>query len=204
MNNYELNSEIQSFVEMYRKFGNNEDRFIESKVIDEYEKYIEYFCKPYRNKRYYEDLKQELRLCVFKCIKSYNTSGKAKFNTYAFTSMRNTLTRKLRYQHLIRVPEWTDWESNKIDVECNIRKNVRGDLYNIYDFSEYKDYTFGYRSNIDTAKSILDNVSFKCFMLKLKGYSNIEIGKKIGKSQKQVSNIVASIKNKLKGEYYED
>ena len=104
-----MNPNIQNLIEMYNQYGENENRFIEHKVIDLSKGYIDHLTSRYIAKEYYEDLRQELTIALVLSVRKYSKDSKANFETYAYRAMNNALIRKLRYQRLVRVPEHLKW-----------------------------------------------------------------------------------------------
>lgn len=201
-----INDEVQSLVEMYGKFGENEDRFIEETIINKYEKHIVFFLKKYEECNYYEDLKQELRISIIKSIRKYN-KNKSSFFVYCRASILKTLFRKKRYQHLIRIPEYLDLKSNIVLVNSNYVKtnNGRNDYVNIFEYVKDKiSINYDIIDRYHVARSLLSNRQYHILKLHCLGFSNRQIGKTLHLSDASISIELKTIKNKLGGSYNEN
>lgn len=186
-------SDIENLIQLYNKFGLNENNFIENKIIELYEYNINYFLRKHKTKSYYEDLKQELRICLLKCIRKYNPNKCTKFSTYVFRSMINIMDRKIKSQKLIRLPSNVHDNLNYSEILSNIIDN-NGVEYNIYDDIECQRY------NINELKCSLPKYKgLKKFVLekRIQGYSDSEIAKMSSKSTQWISTVRQEIKNDI-------
>lgn len=187
-----MDQNIQNLVEMYNQYGENENRFIEHKVIDLSKGYIDHLTSRYITKEYYEDLRQELTIALVLSIRKYNKNSKAKFETYAYKAMNNTLIRKLRYQRLIRIPEYLKWEDHVVPTMSNILSKDD----KVIDLYSYKPDNDKYKANM---KSLSDREK-STLILRYSGYSYKEISEKFKCSQETVRNYFKRATQKIEGE----
>lgn len=187
-----MNPNIQNLVEMYDQYGENENRFIEHKVIDLSKGYIDHLTSRYTTKEYYEDLRQELTIALVLSVRKYSKDSKANFETYAYRAMNNTLIRKLRYQRLVRVPEYLKWEDYAVPTTSNIvtKNDKTVDLYG------YKCEAPVYRANLNSLtkreKTILE--------MRYQGYTYGEIANNLDCAIETVKKYLRRATTKVEGE----
>ena len=196
---------IQELLTMYKKDGSEEDSFIEGAIIQHYENYISKMCSRYRNKHYYHDLKQELRIALMESIRRYDFNrSKAKFSTYVYSCLHNTITRHIRYHQPIRIPEYLDWKEHKKDVVSSVITTAKGTSLDIYDVTEYKykDYSEFYH-NLNVAKRYLKQDEYEQVKLLAMGVPSSHVAKKFNVTPQAMKWRMKVICSKLKGKYEE-
>lgn len=191
-----LNLEVQNLVEMYGKYGENEDRFIENTIVNMSNTYINHIIYRYKNKEYYEDLRQELIISVIMSIRKYKHNKNTSFETYCYKAMNNTLIRKLRYQRLIRIPEYLDWKDYSKTIVSNLNTNKDGTVLDIYDRCSKKFFDPVYTVLASDFIKNLNDKNRKCLLLKALGYSGEEISRITGNTPSQIKTKIYFIREK--------
>ena len=196
---------IQELLTMYKKDGSEEDGFIETAIIQHYETYISKICSKYRNRHYYQDLKQELRIALMEGVRKYDINkSKAKFPTYVYSCLQNAIIRHIRDYQPIRVPEYLDWKDHKKDVVPSIVKTSKGTLLDVYDIVEYKskDYSEFYH-NLNIAKRYLKKDEYEQVEMLAMGVPSSRVAKKFNVTPQAMKWRMGVIRRKLKGKYEE-
>lgn len=196
----------QELLVMYNQYDEDGKRFIENSILDIYENNINFFCRNYISKPYYEDLKQEVRIAVIEAIRKYNINSKARFDTYAYNAMKNTVIRKYRYQHTIRIPEYMDFDNINISICSNkMRKHkMKDEEYDIYDYVPNKDINYTeFKINMEILKKSLTSDEFDIAKLYVLGYNKTEISRMKHVSNQAIFDRFDRIKSKLKNKYEE-
>lgn len=182
----------------------NDKERLEVEIIDLYEKTIGYILRNFEQFNYYEDMKQEVIIALIKAIRTYNVDGDIKFSTYAVNHMRFIVYRKMRYQHLIRIPEYLDLDENRIIVSSNWMKNKMNEDFNVYDMVITEGFsTINYDMNICIMKKFLSKREFEVAYMYYLGYRQADISRELNVSTARIGQIMDSIKKKLKNKYVE-
>lgn len=195
---------MQELLTMYNKYGENENRFIEEYIVNSYENNINFFCKEYKSRPYYEDLKQEVRIAIIEAVRKYDLNNGAKFDTYAYTAIKNAIIRKHRCQYVVRVPEHIKLSDVNIAVYSNKIKSKKDEEYDVYDYTPNKCLNYvEFDINFKLSKTFLTSEEFNILKLLIAGYSKNEVGKIKNVAHQTIYNKFKSITNKLKGKYEE-
>lgn len=177
---------------------------VEEEIIYLYEKTIGYILRNFEKFNYYEDMKQEVLIALIKAIRTYDIGCSIKFSTYAVNSMRYIVYRKMRYQQLIRVPEYLDLNENCINVHSNWMKNKNNEDFNIYDIVLSEGFPMiNYDINIYTMKENLSDREFEVAYMYYLGYKQADISRVLNVTTTRIGQIMGNIKNKLKDKYVE-
>ena len=188
----------------YKGNGSDKDSYIESVIIEHYERYICKMCNRYRNKHYYDDLKQDLRIAILDAIRCYNSKNKAKFSTFLYSCLRNVIPRHIRYYQMVRIPEYLDWKKYKKDIISSSAVTPKGTPIDLYDFIESKktDYSEFYH-NLDVAKKYLKEEEYEQVKLLACGYPSSHVAKKFNVTPQAMRWRMKVICSKLEGKYEE-
>ena len=184
---YRYLNNIQNLVEMYNQYGENENRFIERKVIDLSKGYIDHLTSRYITKEYYEDLRQELTIALVLSVRKYSKDSKANFETYAYRAMNNSNIETYRYLN-----EHLKWEDYAVPTTSNIvtKNDKTVDLYG------YKCEALIYRANLNSLtkreKTILE--------MRYQGYTYGEIANNLDCAIETVKKYLRRATTKVEGE----
>lgn len=192
-----INDEVQSLVEMYGKFGENEDRFIEETIINNMENYIQTVCKSYRKSHYYEDIKQDLRIFLLQCIKKKSIFMFKKYLSNRILRSRN------KHKNQIHIPE-----RFIKDIEYEYITETKS----IYSSNKLPIYERLYSHNI-TEDNIVNRILIHTYAtdkdmeiinMRNNGYRDIDIARKLNLSEGicsvRMNNLTKRIKKEIKYE----
>ena len=140
-----------------------------------------------------EDVLQESVIALLKALHSYDESRGAGFRTYASVCIRNHIISLLRSGQRPKNSAMMDYVSiNEIELLSKSEPET--------DWIEKEDFS-------DTKKRIFDALSKferEVLLLYLKGFSYRDIGDKMKKSEKSVSNALSRVRKKLRNEFSPD
>lgn len=141
------------------------DEKILDKIVRDNEGYVRQIGKKYINFHFYEDILQELRAMIVKCVRNFNAESKTKFSTYLFISLNQSVKTILNKQlNQLNIPSDVLWKLNNallagmenerdITRHCRVKfKCTEKDIANI--ISAWN-YSKGEILNIDVYESEL-------------------------------------------------
>ena len=187
---------IQKLVEMYGKFGEKEDKFIEEIVIDNMNPYIKEICKHYRRAYYYEDMKQDLIIFLIQCIKKNNIFLFKKHLVSRIMRSRN------RHRNSIHIPEHNRKQSFEY-ITMNKSKFTDSHI-NIYELLSDNYSLEDDIINRIFIRSFATNKELEVIDLRNIGYKDVEISELLnistGACNIRMNKLKQRKKNKCKGE----
>lgn len=177
---------------------------VEEEIIYLYDRTIGYILKNFEKFNYYEDMRQEVLIALIKAIRTYDVHCNIRFSTYAVNSMRFIIFRKIRYQHLVRIPEYLDLSEHAFNIHSNWMLNKRNEEFDVYDLTLSKGLnTINYDINVHIMNQILNEKEFKIAYLYYLGYKQADISKIIDLTTSRIGQILINIRKKLKNQYTE-
>lgn len=190
-------NEIDNLILLAQKYGKDEKDFCFEKIIKEYDKSIKNLLLKYKHCSFYEDLLQECYIEIYNLIDKFSSDRGATFLTFMRKVLVTRINRKLRYQTLVRIPEYLPYERN-FEFVSQYTYDKNGEIEDIFETISVEDNdNTDLKLHLQEIKKMLSEKQLKTLDLIYKGYSYNEIAKLENTSYQAIPGRLRKIKNKL-------
>ena len=192
--------DIDVLVDLVKSYGENEKHFVYSIVLKQYESLIRDLIKKYKFCRYYDDLYQECCLKTYQVMDSYDITKNSSFITYLSKSLSLCIYRKLRYEQLIRVPEYIKADEYNIEfIDPIVKGKDDGErfVFELIPFQTEETNNIDLRLQLSSALKLLTKDELLLCNYLYNGYSITEIANIYKLNYNTITNRIKKIKDKL-------